>query len=510
MTRQQLQAFELWVESVKAATPITVDENPQRKAARLARAKKDYDFFVEHYFPHYCQDPITGAHIASADFHIKFANHVLNHRSTVAVAEWPREHAKSVHCNIFIPIWLMLHGDLDGMVLVGKSGDAAKRLLGDIQAELEGNQRLIADLGIQKGLGNWADGEFKTKEGIAFIALGRGQSPRGIRERQRRPNYCVVDDIDDDEIVLNQHRVGKVVDWLLGALYGALDIKKSRLVFAGNRIHRKSILAHIVGDHENPKVKRKGVYHSKVYAIERNRPAWPAKYTLEQLKAKMDVMGYAISQREYFHNPIIEGKVFKNEWIRWEKMPKLSEFTRIICYTDPSFKATATSDFKAVKLWGLKGTYFYLIDCFVRQTSVTAMVQWTYDLYERLGPNVPVQYMVEANFIQDQLLDDYYAEGNKRGYQLPITGDFRQKPDKISRIISMQPYYERGWVIYNKEQQDKIDFKTAVEHLTAIEQGANTAFDSPDADEGAWYYLRSQIAIQSNNRRIGRRPQRPF
>lgn len=510
MTKQQLQQFELWVESVKAATPISVNEDPKKKAARIARAKKDYDFFVEYYFPHYCIDPITGEHITSAEFHIKFANHVLNHRSTVAVAEWPREHAKSVHCNIFIPLWLMLHGELDGMLLVGKSLDAAKRLIADVQAELEGNQRLIADYGIQKGFGSWSEGEFKTKDGIAFIALGRGQSPRGVRERQRRPNYSVIDDIDDDEIVLNQSRVRKVVDWILGALYGALDIKKSRLVMAGNRIHRKSILAHVVGDHENPKTKRKGVFHSKIFAIMNGRPAWPSKYTLAQLKAKFDVMGYAISQREFFHNPIIEGKVFKNEWIRWEKMPKLSEFTRLICYTDPSFKATATSDFKAVKLWGLKGSQFYLIDCFVRQTSVTAMVQWTYDLYERLGPNVPVQYMIEANFIQDQLLDDYYAEGQRRGYQLPITGDFRQKPDKMSRIVSMQPYYERGWVVYNAQQRDNIDFKTAVEHLTAIEQGANTAFDSPDADEGAWYYMRSQLGIQNSQKRVGKKPARHY
>ena len=51
--------------------------------------------------------------------------------------------------------------------------------------------------------------------GDLFIALGRGQSPRGIKKRGLRPNYIAVDDIDDDELVRNPRRVGEAVDWLI-------------------------------------------------------------------------------------------------------------------------------------------------------------------------------------------------------------------------------------------------------------------------------------------------------
>ena len=78
------------------------------------------------------------------------------------------------------------------------------RLLGDIQAELEHNQRIIADFGKQQGNASWQDGEFKAANGVKFLACGRGQSPRGLRDREARPDYIVIDDLDDDELCRNE------------------------------------------------------------------------------------------------------------------------------------------------------------------------------------------------------------------------------------------------------------------------------------------------------------------
>ncbi|MDN4015266.1 hypothetical protein QX233_22720, partial [Chryseobacterium gambrini] len=84
------------------------------------------------------------------------------------------------------------------------------------------------DFGEQYNFGSWEDGDFTTKEGIRFLAFGRDQSPRGARENEKRPNYGVVDDVDDDDIVHNPKRVDKVVKKILGAMYFALSIKGAR------------------------------------------------------------------------------------------------------------------------------------------------------------------------------------------------------------------------------------------------------------------------------------------
>ncbi len=86
------------------------------------------------------------------------------------------------------------------------------------------------------------------------------------------------------------------------------------------------------------------------------------------------------------NNPIIEGAVFKNEWIRWGKRPAWSKFSEIVLYIDPSFKGSTKNDFKAAKLWGKVGSQLWHLRAFVRQCSVAEMVRWCYDLYEWAAP----------------------------------------------------------------------------------------------------------------------------
>ena len=50
------------------------------------------------------------------------------------------------------------------------------------------------------------------------------------------------------------------------------------------------------------------------------------------------------------------------------------------------------------------------------------MVRWLYDLYESLPEDVAVQFLMEANFMQDIIMDEFTAEGEVRGYQLPHHG----------------------------------------------------------------------------------------
>lgn len=63
------------------------------------------------------------------------------------------------------------------MILVSKSEDSADRLLSDLQCELEFNSLLKADFNIQIDEGSRSTGEFKIKDGMLFMSIGRGQSP---------------------------------------------------------------------------------------------------------------------------------------------------------------------------------------------------------------------------------------------------------------------------------------------------------------------------------------------
>lgn len=97
------------------------------------------------------------------------------------------------------------------------------------------------------------------------------------------------------------------------------------------------------------------------------------------------------------NNPITEGAVFRQEWIRWREPLPLSKYDYLVAYCDPSFKNSSKNDYKAIKLWGKVGTELHCLAAFVRQCSVAEMVRWFYDLHERVPENVVVEYYIEAN-----------------------------------------------------------------------------------------------------------------
>ena len=507
---EKQRAFLEWKErcrQVQAFTDVSAlaPETPAQKDGRVRRLQKDYAAFCEYYFPHFLQlrDKVTGEVIRTihnAPFHNAAATKVKNTPNLKAVFKWPRGHAKSTHFDIFMPLWLMFQPKrlINFMVVVGKSEDSAIRLLSDIQAELEFNQRIKADFGEQKSVGDWQEGEFKTKEGVKFLACGRGQSPRGLREREARPDYIVIDDLDDDELCRNEKRVKDLTDWVKEALFGALDVGRGRFIMVGNLISKTSVLANIAAT--------KGVYVSEVKAVDRNgNPVWREKWTKEEAQEYRDFVGYRAWEKEMMHNPIKDGSIFRHEWIRFKKALPLEKYEQLVCYTDPSFKSTTANDYKASRLWGKTGSELHLVDCYVRQDTVTGMVRWLYDLYERTRDKVAVLFFMEANFMQDIILDEFTEEGKRRGYQLPIMPDTRKKPDKLQRIEAVSPLWERGFVFYNEALKDSPDMQVGIEQTLALEHGSRIHDDAPDADEGAIWILQKHTRQNIYKPRIGLR-----
>nr|MDD4747144.1 hypothetical protein [Salinivirgaceae bacterium] len=260
------------------------------------------------------------------------------------------------------------------------------------------------------------------------------------------------------------------------------DGGRGRFIMVGNLISKNSVLANIA--------KTDTVFLSKTNALTmKGEPTWKEKWSKQELDDMAAFMGYRAFQKEMMNNPITEGAVFKQDWIKWKRINPLNKYDQLICYCDPSFKSSSKNDYKAIKLWGKIGTELHHIEAFVRQTTVSEMVRWMYDLNERMPTNAICNYYIEANFLQDILLDEFTREGNLRGYQLPIRPDKRKKPDKFQRVEAISPLWERGVVFYNLEKQNDPDMLAGLDQLLAFEKGSRAHDDAPDADEGAIYIL---------------------
>lgn len=491
-TKAAIKRWKVLGDNINAMSTVNTSEDTAEKIARVRKAKTDFAYFVAYYFPHYCTDNESGNIVKPAKFHIQAAHKVLKAHDLRAVFQWPRGHAKSTYMDIIIPMWLMIQDrrQLNVMVLVGKSEDNACTLLGDLQAELQFNNRYIYDFGSKYNAGDWTDGQFVTSDGIAFFALGRGQSPRGLRYRSHRPDYIVIDDLDDDELCRNEKRVTDLSNWIKEALFGCFGAKGGRFIMVGNLIAKNSVLQNLMDS--------KGVLVSKVNIVDsKGNPAWPELWTPEKIKDLEQFMGYRSFQKEYMNNPIIEGTVFKKSDIIFGQTLRPSQYAALVCYTDPSFKSSATADYKATVLVGITNDgYFHVLKVFAAQTTVAEMVRWHYEIMKYVG-SANCRYMIEANFMQDLLLDEFRKEGEQCGRHIPIIGDKRSKGDKFARIENLQPLYERGLIVINEQIKNDPGVAVLIDQLLSFQKGSRAHDDAPDALESAIWQLNRSHRIDS-------------
>ena len=119
MKRSDKKALEQYLKKlqlVQSGATVNPDETTADKAARIARAKKDFRFMVSYYFSHY-------ATCDSADFHVDFAKRVKRDKVFKGFAEWGRGLAKSVNIDILILFWLWMNDEAHFVVLIGQSED---------------------------------------------------------------------------------------------------------------------------------------------------------------------------------------------------------------------------------------------------------------------------------------------------------------------------------------------------------------------------------------------------
>lgn len=236
------------------------------------------------------------------------------------------------------------------------------------------------------------------------------------------------------------------------------------------------------------------------------RPSW-SRHSIEDCEYMIGKMGSLLAQREYFNNPISEGKVFKKEWIRYKPMKDLSKYIALIAYLDPSFKNKKNSDHKSWLLMGLADSEFHVIKAFCAPASVNDMIEWGYEIEKYVkNRSVTCDFWMEEVFLQDLLYKDFTDVAKLKGWPLPVQGDTRQKPDKDMRIGACSGYFERGNAYFNEDEKENHHMVNLIFQFTSFQPGhTGIKKDGPDAWEGGKEKLLEKITSQLPQDH-GRRP----
>lgn len=477
--KKAVDAYLKKIELIRSTEGFNPEETRIQKEQRIEKAKSDVAFFVRTYLSHYASAP-------SADFQINLARRVKKNKRHMELVRWGRGLAKSVWCDLVIPLWLWLNGEDVYVLLIGVNETAAQRLLSDLQAELEANPRIIHDFGEQKLIGSWEDGEFITRD-LRLIgkALGVGQKPRGLRVRSRRPNYIVGDDLDNKEVSKNPRRVDEYAEWILRDLLPTMDGEVRRFLMPNNFHHPVSI-------QESIRVKRPSWRVDRVDAYDpvTKLPRWKEKYDPDyyRIQEGPDGIGILASMAEFNNTPHIEGKIFKAEQIQWVGhgvYPNLNHMEHIVGHWDVAYAGTATADCNAVRIWGVKERNFYHIASFVEQCKMRSALLFMSDFQAGLPKSVIINWQFESQFWNDEVERTIDEVESQTGISLRLVRVNTPKTKKMDRIMTLASYYQNGRIYFHEKDRGSNHVQRGNTQLFGIEPGYNGHDDAPDADEQA-------------------------
>ena len=519
-----ISSWKEFADGIRNSTPIDTTETGSAKIARINRLQANPEEWFAYYFPKYSQKP-DGTKSPPAQFHKDATVRVLNNPEWTEVRSWSRELAKSTRTMMEV-MYLSLVGNpvnvgaglapaqlakgktraklptanrqlptikyrrKQNILLISNSEDNATRLLAPYKVNFEANNRIINDYGKQENIGSWTDTEFITKSGVAFRALGAGQSPRGTRNEAIRPDVIIFDDLDTDIDCLNPDTIDKHWNWVQEAVIPTRSISNPLLViWCGN----------IIAEDCCVKRAQERADHVDIINIRdaQGKSSWPEKNSEADIERVLSQISESARQKEYFNNPMTTGKTFAN--ITWGKCPPLKEMQFVVCYSDPSpsnrdhpgAKSGLGNSRKASWIVGKQGRRYYVYFGFLDAVGARKFIEGIYACRDYVDNQCPAYFIIENNSLQDPIYTGIYlpliyeiGAGSKKGV-LGVTGDDRKKLDKWYRIeATLEPINSRGDLIFNQDEKGN-------EHMLRLVNEFKTAkitsklLDGVDCIQGA-------------------------
>lgn len=504
------QAVLLWKEykeGISNSTPVDTTETAKQKLERIKRLEADVEEWFAYYFPKYSQKP-DGSPSPPAQFHKTATKRVIAHPEWTEVRNWSRELAKSTRTMMEV-LYLALVGNpvpdkknvrrrKRNILLISNSLENAARLLAPYKVNFEANNRIINDYGPQENLGAWTDTEFITKKGVAFRAIGAGQSPRGTRNEAIRPDVILIDDIDTDQDCLNPDIIEKRWKWIEEALIPTRSISNPLLIiWCGNIIAEDCCVVRAAQRAD----------HVDVVNIrdKEGKSTWPTKNSEADIDRVLSQISYASQQKEYFNNPMSTGKTFQQ--ITWGKCPPLKKLSCVVVYADPATsnkdkpgqRSNMSNSRKAIFVVGKLGHKYYIYTGYLDVMGQENFIRSFYNTREYINEACPAYYIVECNTLQDPFHDQVlkpmnyrFGENHPRGV-LPLQKDPRKKDDKWIRVeAQLEPINRDGNLIFNEDEKGNPHMERLAAQFLAA-RATSKELDGPDCIEGAKYILDTKV-----------------
>lgn len=344
----------------------------------------------------------------------------------------------------------LLFREAQYVLFVGPKWESACEHIESIRNELETNDRIIELFGDQKSA-PWSVDELQLSNGTKVKAIGAGQSMRGTKNNNERPDLAAIDDLEDESNIATEESRRRTDRWLTGTLIPALHPTRGRVRFIGTPIHPKALITKKSQDPD---------WLSRVFPIMylhsetgEETSSWPARFPTEWiLKRRRDYLasGNLIEfEQEYMcRAEDIAGKPFQANMIRVAPAP--GHYLPIEIIVDPARTTkvrSARTGYVAASWLGNKLIVHEALGAFHKPDEIiNTIFEWNHRFQ-------PVHIGVESNSLEEFIMQPLRTKMLQTAVSLPLV-DLRAPKNKEDFIKGLQPFYMSGNVTHAKHLPD--------------------------------------------------------
>lgn len=364
-------------------------------------------------------------------------------------------------------------------LFVGASEDRAMERLESVKHEIEHNEDFAEVFGDLKG-STWTGHKIVTRDDVCLQARGVGQSLRGLKHHQYRPDFVVIDDLEDKESVRSPTARADRLKWLFGTLIPACE-PNAVIRFLGNRLDAEAVIVKVAND---PK------WAARKYPIRYKdkdgnwAASWPGKFPLAFIQESRDEYGrlglIETWEQEYMcEAEAEEEKVFRADMIRI--VPRVRTWEPAWMMFDPSRSIGSRSADTGYACWSYVGHKIVVWDGWSKSLLPNQIID---EMFKADGEFRPVALGVEEDGLNEFLMQPLRQEQVKRGHPLPIRP--MRAPREMRKTDFMkgtQPFFNAGEVEFAKPLPElrqqilsfprgKIDGFNALAYFTRLRPGS--------------------------------------
>jgi len=347
-------------------------------------------------------------------------------------------------------------------LIIGENFERAASRLGAVRRELEMNELYLQAFGDLRG-STWGEDRLVLSNGQCIQCLGKGQSLRGIKHFDQRPDLVFGDDLENRQDVTTPENRKKVNDWWAFDLMPAMD-PNGRWRIAATPLHPESL--------PETEAKAPGVivhrfpwwyYHATEieddrslgdeYGKPRRVASWPERFPMEHIRkteatyrARGQWQGYV--QEFMCQSEAPELKPFKPDMFRIE--PQVKTWQAVYSMTDPARSIRKGAATTGHVVWSWIGARMVVWDAWGRHILPDEIVAAQFDTWDAWRPT----WMgVEEDGLNEFLMQPIRQMQVTRGITLPIRG-VKAPIGKIDFIRGLQPFFRANEVVFAKELPD--------------------------------------------------------